>query len=141
MCDMKVAVRLAVPDDLAFIMRKCHFSKEEVLRKIGEDQIFILTVENQPAGYLSIGYLWSTIPYIDMLWISEAYQKKGFSRNLLGFVEGYLKERGYTILYSSSTADEAEPQAWHRHIGFIECGVINGINEGGIGEIFFRKLL
>jgi GNAT superfamily N-acetyltransferase len=138
---MEPAVRLAVPDDLAFIQRKCYFSEKEVLRKIGEGEIFLLTVDDHPAGYLSIEYLWSVIPCIDMLWISETYQKKGFSRNLLGFVEGHLKEKGYSILYSSSTGDEAEPQAWHRHMGFVECGVISGLNEGGIGEIFFRKLL
>jgi predicted GNAT superfamily acetyltransferase len=138
---VKAAVRLAVPDDLAFIQQKCHFAEKEVLRKFGENQIFLLTVDDNPAGYLSIGYLWSTVPYIDMLWISEAYQKKGFSRPLLGFVEDYLKERGHSTLYSSSTADEEEPQAWHRHMGFVECGVISGLNDGGIGEIFFRKRL
>jgi hypothetical protein len=24
-------------------------------------------------------------------------------------------------------------------MGFVECGIINGINENGIGEVFFRK--
>ena len=28
-----------------------------------------------------------------------------------------------------------------RHAGFEECGTIAGINEGGIGEVFFRKQL
>jgi hypothetical protein len=27
---------------------------------------------------------------------------------------------------------------WHRKMGFAECGIINGINEAGIGEVFFR---
>ena len=35
-------------------------------------------------------------------------------------------------------ADEPAPQSWHRHMGFAECGVISGLNEG-IGEIFFVK--
>jgi len=138
---VRPAVRLAVPGDLVFIQRKCHFTEKAALWKIGEDQIFLLTVDDDPAGYLSIGYLWSTVPYIDMLWIGEDYRNKGFSRDLLGFVEAYLKERGNALLYSSSQADEAEPQAWHRHMGFVECGVISSLNEGGIGEIFFRKKL
>ena len=137
----RIGVRMARTGDLRFIMQMCHFTEDEVLRKIGENQIFLVTAENSPAGYLSIGFLWSTVPYIDMLWISETYQGKGFSRPLLGFVEDYLREREYPILYSSSTANEAEPQAWHRHMGFVECGVISGLNEGGVGEIFFRKLL
>ncbi|MFU8827154.1 MAG: hypothetical protein ACNA70_06650 [Brevefilum sp.] len=31
--------------------------------------------------------------------------------------------------------------AWHRHMGFAECGVINGLNQGGVGEVIFRKSL
>jgi L-amino acid N-acyltransferase YncA len=58
---------------------------------------------------------------------------------LLRFVEQDLRAGGYRALYSSSQADEAAPQAWHRKSGFQECGIIEGINEGGIGEIFFRK--
>jgi len=45
------------------------------------------------------------------------------------------------VLFSSSQANEPEPQAWHRHVGFEECGFIAGINEGGVGEVFFRKVL
>jgi hypothetical protein len=26
-------------------------------------------------------------------------------------------------------------------LGFEECGVINGLNDGGVGEVFFRKAL
>jgi hypothetical protein len=43
-------------------------------------------------------------------------------------------------LYSSATGDEVPPQAWHRHMGFEECGILVGHNEG-VGEIFFRKSL
>lgn len=35
----------------------------------------------------------------------------------------------------------AEPQQWHRHVGFKECGIIHAINEGNIGEIFFVKTI
>lgn len=45
------------------------------------------------------------------------------------------------MLLSSSQADEFEPQTWHRHMGFVECGRLEGINEGGVDEVFFRKQL
>lgn len=31
-------------------------------------------------------------------------------------------------------------EAWHRHMGFEECGFITGINDG-VGELFLRKAL
>jgi hypothetical protein len=37
--------------------------------------------------------------------------------------------------------DESAPQAWHRWMGFEECGFLAGMNEGGVGEVFFRKAL
>ncbi len=32
-------------------------------------------------------------------------------------------------------------RAWHRQMGFVECGRIESINEGDADEIFFRKEL
>jgi len=54
-------------------------------------------------------------------------------------LETHLKNKGHSKLYSSSQVNEEEPQSWHRNIGFIETGIINGINEGGVGEVFFVK--
>ncbi len=52
-----------------------------------------------------------------------------------------MRAAKHEFLYSSSQADEPLPQAWHRRMGFAECGLIAGINPGGVGEIFFRKPL
>jgi hypothetical protein len=30
---------------------------------------------------------------------------------------------------------------WHRHMGFVECGFLAGVNSGGVGEVFFVKSL
>ena len=133
-----ITVRLADLDDLAVVSHK-HLSQEQILQKIRQAEVFLLLVNDQPVGSLWIGFLWDSIPFIDLIIIDVAYQKRGLSHVLLGFVEENLRERGYDVLYSSSQMDEALPQAWHRHVGFVECGVINGLNEGGIGEVFFRK--
>ena len=136
-----VTVRLAENSDLDFVSQDGYLSKEEVFWKIKRKECFVLSVDGNLAGYLRLEFLWSLVPFIALILIKERYQKKGYSRDLLGFVEKTLKNKGYEVLYSSSQADETIPQAWHRHIGFEECGVINGINKGGVGEIFFRKQL
>ena len=59
-----------------------------------------------------------------------------------GSITAYVRQMPQpSALYSSSQVDEPPPQAWHRHMGFQECGIIAGINEGGVGEVFFRKAL
>ena len=135
------SVRLAQYADLDFVSQDGYVLQEIILHKIEQGECFVLEVDGQYAGYLRLEFLWSLIPYISLVTILEAYRKQGYSRDLLSFVEDHLKGRGFDILYSSSQADEPKPQAWHRHVGFVECGIINGINAGGIGEIFFRKAL
>lgn len=134
-------VRIAASGDLDFIKQKSGLPRERLLQKIQQDEILILSVNDEPVGHLWFAFLWSEIPFIDLIYIKQDYQKRGLSRVLLGFLEAYLKESGYDVLYSSSQMDEPEPQAWHRHVGFEECGVISGMNDGGIGEVFFRKVI
>ncbi|MEE3258795.1 MAG: hypothetical protein VX293_06265 [Candidatus Latescibacterota bacterium] len=59
----------------------------------------------------------------------------------MAHIEQLLCNDGHTALYSSSQANAAPPQACYRHMDFAECGFIAGINEGGIGEVFFCKAL
>mgnify|MGYP001829218551 CR=1 FL=1 len=136
-----VLVRIAEDSDLEFVSQDGYIPKEEVSWKIQRQECFLLCVDGQHAGYLRIEFLWSMLPFISLIIIQEAYRKRGYSRDLLGFVEEFLKEKGHKVLFCSSQADEPVPQAWHRYMGFEECGVINGVNEGGVGEIFFRKKL
>jgi GNAT superfamily N-acetyltransferase len=137
----EVMVRIAAPGDLDFLNQKSELPRERLLQKIQRDEILILSVDDEPVGHLWFAFLWSTIPFIDLIYITEDYQKQGLSRILLGYLERYLQARGYNVLYSSSQMDEPEPQAWHRHLGFAECGMIAGLNDGGIGEVFFRKAI
>lgn len=137
----EVMVRIAAPGDLEFIKQKSGLPRERLLQKIQRDEILILSVDDEPVGHLWFAFLWSEIPFIDLIFIKEDFQKRGLSRVLLGYLEEYLQAHGYDVLYSSSQMNEPEPQAWHRHMGFEECGVITGLNHGAIGEVFFRKAI
>ena len=138
----RVLVRFAGPEDLEWCVVSDDYVTEQVIRrKIVNDEIIIAELDGQPIGYLRLEYLWSNIPYIGVIWVIELYRKEGIGRKILSFLEDYLKSRGHNALYSSSQANEPEPQAWHRSVGFQEAGIISGINEGGIGEVFFRKSL
>lgn len=81
------------------------------------------------------------VPYIGLIFVQEEYQRQGIGRAILGFLEASLRSKGYKVLLSSSQVNEPPSQAWHRAVGFQECGILAGINEGGIGEVFFRKSL
>jgi len=140
---LSVNVRFAEIKDLDFCVKSdySYVSKDVLKRKIREKAVILAEVDGKPVGYLRIEYLWLKIPYLSVIGVGEEYQRKGVGTAMIKFLEQHLRKCGHKVLYSSSQADEPGPQAWHRKIGFEECGFIAGINEGGVGEIFFRKIL
>ena len=92
-------------------------------------------------GYLRLEYLWGSLPFVALIRVAPAHRRRGVGRALLAFLEGELRARGHGALLSSSQVDEPAPQAWHRRVGFAECGILAGVKAGGVGEVFFRKPL
>lgn len=135
----KVKVRFAKDDDLAFVQKDGYLSEEIILRKIEDKEVIIAEKNGKSVGYLRIEYLWSKLPYLTLIRVIEPFRQQGIGSEMLNYLTGWLRGQGFRVLYSSSQANEPSPQSWHRHMGFEECGILFGINEGGIGEIFFRK--
>lgn len=136
-----VRVRFATSGDLAFVSQGSGIAPEIIRRKIDAREVVVAERSSRLVGQARLEYLWSTIPYLALIRVLEGERRMGVGRALLEFIETFLKSQGHAVLYSSSQVDEPEPQAWHRHVGFVECGIIAGINRGGVGEVFFRKQL
>jgi ribosomal protein S18 acetylase RimI-like enzyme len=132
-----INVRFARKDDLEFVSQDEYIPPAVVARKIDIYEVVIAETHNKPVGYLRLEYLWSMVPYISLITVDPANRQRGVGKALLSFVTDFLGSQGHDWLYSSSQADEPEPQAWHRHMGFQDCGIITGINDG-VSEIFFR---
>lgn len=138
----KINVRYAQIRDLTGCAETDYGLPRRVIeQKITAQEIVIAEIQGQIVGYLRLDYLWSSIPYIALISVEEAHRRRGIGRAILAFVEAEARRQGRKVLLSSSQVDEPEPQAWHRHMGFAECGILAGINDGGIGEVFFRKVL
>ena len=134
-------VRLATVADAGMLKMNSPLSKAVILHKIVMGEAIVAEANGTPVGFCFIEFLWSKFPYIGMVRVDEQHRRRGFGRAMLQFLEARLRDQGHRKLYSSSQANEPEPQAWHRQMGFEECGFIAGINEAGIGEIFFQKQL
>ena len=145
----EIVIRFARLDDLDFAYQDGYIPPEVLKRKIEShtalnpdriEEVVIAEWNGKRVGYVRLEYLWSIVPYISLIRVLPEYQRQGVGKALLRFIETFLREAGHEVLYSSSQADEPEPQAWHRYMGFEECGFIAGINDG-VGEVFFRKSL
>lgn len=107
-------------------------------RKIEWQEIIVACTGEVNIGYMHLDHLWSYTPFIATIWVEENQRSQGVGRAMVAFLETSTREKGVELIYSSSQCDEAAPQAWHRRVGFEECGILAGHNEG-IGEVVFRK--
>ncbi len=145
----EIVIRFARFDDLDFAYQDGYIPAAVLKRKIDAqvalnpdriEEIVIAEWNGKRVGYVRLEYLWSIVPYIALIRVLPEYRRQGVGKALLRFIETFLRDAGHEALYSSSQADEPEPQAWHRYMGFEECGFIAGINDG-VGEVIFCKSL
>ena len=140
--DISITVRFATKADLTALLAFDHGTRSEVLEsKIELYEMIVAERLGEIIGYLKLEYIWSKIPYISLIILKQTFRGKGIGTLMLNYLVDFLKMNGYTTLLSSSQVDEASPQNWHRKKGFSECGILNGINEGGVGEVFFKMVL
>jgi len=138
----EIEIRFARAEDLAWCRVEDALVAEEVIRRKMElNEIIVAEIGGRRAGYLRLEYLWSKMPFIGLIVVQEENRGQGIGQALLKFLELFLRRNGHKALFSSSQASEPSPQAWHRAVGFEECGFLAGVNEGGVGEVFFRKSL
>jgi len=137
---MTYQVRFGQPDDLEVISAGDQSVPKHILNwKLHNKEIVMAEEDDEIVAYLRLEYLWSKYPYIGLIIVRPEYRGKGIGRTMIYFIEEHLTKQGIKERYSSSQVNEVEPQQWHRHMGFKECGIINGINPGEIGEVFFIK--
>ncbi len=141
MLSERIYIRFATATDLDSLQQSYTLPTAIVRHKIEWQEIIIAELNGSLVGYLCLDYLWAHIPYIALVRVLSEYRRQGIGKALLSFAEEFLRGQGHKTLYSSSQVNEAEAQTWHRRVGFEECGAIAGINQGGIGEVFFRKPL
>jgi len=136
----QLRIRFAEPEDEPTCRRMDPYLPAPVLtHKIALHELVLVEIAGKAIGYVRLEYIWGKVPYIGLIWLEPQYRGQGIGKAVLSFLEAHLRERGCTFLLSSSQVNEPEPQAWHRAVGFRECGIIAGLNEGGVGEVFFRK--
>jgi len=135
-------IRFAKEADIPQLKRLDSWTKDSMWkRKIFGQEVIVLEIENKIVGLIRYDVLWSTVPFLSLIYIEESYHGKGYSSRMLEFLKKILRDEGYIALLSSSQTDEPEAQNWHRHMGFKSNGIIENIADDDVGEIVFRMLL
>ena len=139
------APRLATLDDIEEIRKHeheySHVTDDLLIQSIQNGWVYVVEDHDKIIGYARLEFIWLAVPYLALITLNEDYQGKGIGTSIVNKLSQDLMAKGHSKLYTSSVVMEPRPQMFHRKCGFIECGIITGMNEGGIGEVFFVKSL
>ena len=103
---------------------------DECIRK---DQIYVLKddspknggqdhrLRDPVVGVLRYSLFWQTIPFLDLLYIDEAYRNQGFGTAMMYEWEKAMAARGYKYVMTSTQSDE---KAWrfYEKLGYRKAG-------------------
>lgn len=78
-------------------------------------------VKDPIVGVLRYSLFWQSIPFLDLLYIDEAYRGKGFGSRMMREWEDDMRSCGYTYVMTSTQSDE---EAWHFYekLGYRKVG-------------------
>ncbi|ASA24258.1 GNAT family N-acetyltransferase [Paenibacillus donghaensis] len=115
----------ATDSDYEFIREHDHHIAEHlILPKIRGNEIYILQNEDGSIiGWMRYGYFWDNTPFLNMIWIDEAYRSKGLGKEAVLFWEDEMKKQGFQGVMTSTMANE-EAQHFYRRLGYRDAGCL-----------------
>lgn len=139
---MRIEVMPAAARDRDWLVAQDnHITADWVSRCIASCEYLIASVDSERTGFLRFSWFWRTIPYMELIRVVDAQQRKGVGTALFTAWEGEMRAQGAELLMTSGMSDESEPQAWHRRNGFTESGSLTFGELQTTPEIFFVKRL
>jgi len=104
---------------------------------IADDSVFVLCIDNQPAGYAVIMVAPDDAYWLDNIAIDPEYAGRGLGTKLLGWIETWLSARTDSYqLYTNIVMHRNI--GWYQKLGFEQTGQRT---EHGYKRIYFSKNL
>ena len=131
-------IRFATLKDISALTQLDEWPSELIWQQKVTAQEVLVLESSHIIGLVRFTRLWTTVPFIGLVYIESEHRGKGYSRLLLNALITHLQKSGAVALLSSSQTDEPQAQAWHVHMGFHSNGIIENIAEDNVGELVYR---
>ena len=100
-----------------------HLSENEFLLKCRDKRGYIISDNEKPVGIMRYNLFWDTIPFLTLIYIDNAYQRRKFGSQAMLYWENEMSKLGYKMLMTSTQIDETA-QHFYRELGYIDRGAI-----------------
>lgn len=134
-----MTIRIASSTDIEPLSKyDKHISKTELENSVSLGRVLIAEQNGKFIGWLRYNLFWDNTPFMNMLYILDDYQRKGFGSELVRFWEQKVKHAGFTLVMTSTLQNESA-QHFYTKLGYHSVGGFTLPNEPL--EIIFIKNL
>ena len=115
-------IRLAVAKDKKQILKyDCHVHHNKVGECIYNGLVNVLCDGEIIVGVLRWNLFWQSIPFLDLIYIDEAYRGQGWGSKMMADWEETMKHIGYPYAMLSTQEDETA-KFFYEKIGYRRIG-------------------
>jgi ribosomal protein S18 acetylase RimI-like enzyme len=115
-------IRMADSKDQKNIMEyDSHIPHDRLGACIRDQFVYVLWDEKSIVGVLRFSLFWQSIPFLDLLYIDEAYQGKGYGRQMMAHWESAMQAMGYKYVMLSTQEDETA-KYFYEKLGYRRIG-------------------
>lgn len=122
--NMNIQLGQARPCDIELIRQyDRHISAQALSEAVGQGRCFIITADDIPVGVMRGGMFWDSIPFLNLIYIDDAYRRRGIGAAAMKLWEQVMKDSGHGMVMLSTQSDEPA-QHFYRSIGYRESGCL-----------------
>ena len=134
----KTIIRFADNNDYPwFCEHDKHISEKILKNKIDNKEVYVVEISGKIIGWLRYSLFWDNIPFMNMIYLLEEFQKMGIGKKMAKHWEEEMKQKGYTNILTSTQSNE-EAQHFYRKLGYKEIGGFKYFDDPY--EIIFQKI-
>lgn len=115
-------IKLAQSNDMQKIAKlDSHIPPQMLAECIENGRVYLLKDDSDVVGILRYSLFWQIIPFLDLIFIEEAYRAQGCGRAMMLEWESAMTLLGYKHVMTSTQADE---DAWrfYEKLGYRKVG-------------------
>lgn len=115
-------IRTATVNDIK-ILREYdkHIDGQELENSVRQNHIYVVEEQKELIGWLRYNLFWDSIPFMNMLYLLDAYRGKGIGKQLVGYWENQMKDLNYKMVMTSTQSNEYA-QHFYNKLGYKTIG-------------------
>jgi GNAT superfamily N-acetyltransferase len=110
-----------------------------LLKPDGGASRYVVSVDDQEAGVVSVRHPWLKGPYLELLALLPPAQDQGIGSSIMAWFESAALQHRARNLWVCASSFNARGLRFYEHHGFTRAATLPGLVADGYDEILLRK--